>query len=140
MKISSKAHMGVEILVLLAIKNRDKPYNTWRLAEWINRSLSYPESLMAQLRNAGLVVAQHGAGGGYILARPAQRITVAEVLQAVDASSDFVNRPLNGNTLKADDTTNDLHSADRLCDALKSYALLFLDGVSLAHPESAYLA
>ena len=33
MKISSKAHMGVEILVRLAIKNGDKPYNTWGLSD-----------------------------------------------------------------------------------------------------------
>jgi len=140
MKISSKAHMGVEILVRLAIKNGDKPYNTWGLAEWINRSVSFTETLMAQLRNAGLVVARHGAGGGYNLARPAHRITVAEVLQAVEAPSDFENRPQNANTLKADDI-NDLHRTDLLWGALKGHVLVFLDGVSLADlaPETADL-
>lgn len=54
---------------------------------------------MARLRNAGLVVSRHGPGGGYILARPTHRITVAEVFQAFDDPSDFANRPLNAGPL-----------------------------------------
>lgn len=80
---------------------------------------------MARLRNAGLVITRHGPGGGYILARPAHRITVAEVFQAVDEPSDFANRPLNADTLEADDI-DDLHGTDLLWEALKSYILLFL--------------
>lgn len=90
MQISSSAYMGVETLVRLAVQNADKPC-TQGLAEWINRSVSYTESLMARLSNAGLVVSRHGPGGGYILARPAERITVAEVFQAFDDPSDFVS-------------------------------------------------
>lgn len=49
MQISSSAYMGVETLVYLAVQVADKPYSTKGLAEWINRSVSYTESLMAQL-------------------------------------------------------------------------------------------
>lgn len=140
MQISSSAYMGVETLVRLAAQNADKPCTAQGLAEWINRSVSYTENLMARLRNAGLVVSRHGPGGGYILARPAHRITVAEVFQAFDDPSDFANRPLNADTLEADDI-HDLHGTDLLWEALKSYVLLFLNGVSLAHlaPETADL-
>jgi len=131
MQISSSAYMGVETLVRLAVQNADKPCTTQGLAEWINRSVSYTETLMAQLRDAGLVVSRHGPGGGYILARPAHRITVAEVFQAVDAPSDFANRQLNAETLEAEDI-HDLHGTDLLWESLKSYILLFLNGVSLA--------
>jgi Rrf2 family iron-sulfur cluster assembly transcriptional regulator len=131
MQISSSAYIGVETLVRLAAQNADKPCSTQGLAEWINRSVSYTEKLMARLRNAGLVVSRHGPGGGYILARPAHRITVAEVFQAFDDPSDFANRPLNADTLEVDDI-HDLHGTDLLWEALKSYVLLFLNGVSLA--------
>jgi len=140
MQISSSAYMGVETLVHLAVQNADKPCTTQGLAEWTNRSVSYTETLMTQLRNAGLVVSRHGPGGGYILARPAHRITVAEVFQAVDAPSDFANRPLNADTLEVADI-HDLHGTDLLWEALKSYVLLFLNGVSLADlaPEATEL-
>ena len=131
MQISSGAYMGVETLVRLAVQNVDKPCTTQGLAEWINQSVFYTETLMAQLRDAGLVVSRHGPGGGYILARPAHRITVAEVFQAVDAPSDFANRPLNADTLESAGI-HDLHGTDLLWESLKSYILLFLNGVSLA--------
>ena len=138
MQISSSAYMGVETLVRLAVQSADKPCSTRGLAEWINRSVSYTETLMAQLRKAGLVVSQQGPGGGYVLARPADRITVAEIFEAVDAPSDFASRPLNADSPEHEDI-HDLHGTDLLWVALKSYVLLFLNGVSLADlaPETA---
>ena len=140
MQISSSAYMGVETLVRLAVQSGDKPCSTKGLAEWINRSVSYTESLMARLRKAGLVVSRQGPGGGYVLARPADRITVAEVFEAVDAPSDFARRPLHVDRLEGEEI-HDLHGTDLLWEALKSYVLLFLNGVSLADlaPEAADL-
>ncbi len=140
MQISPSAYMGVETLVRLASQNADKPCTTRGLAEWINRSVSYTEGLMARLRDAGLVVARHGPGGGYLLARPADRITVAEILQAVDAPASPSERPLNATTLEAVEIHN-LHGTDFLWAALKSNVLLFLNRVSLAElaPETAAL-
>ena len=140
MRISSSAYMGVETLVRLTVQSADKPCSTRGLAEWINRSVSYTETLMAQLRKAGLVVSRQGPGGGYVLARPADRITVAEVFEAVDAPSGFANRLLNADTLEKEDI-DDLHGTNLLWGALKSYVLLFLKGVSLADlaPEAANL-
>ena len=85
MQISRNAYMGVETLVRLAVQNADRPCSTKVLAEWINCSVLYTETLTAQLRKAGLVVSRQGSGGGYVLARPADRITIAEVFEAVDA-------------------------------------------------------
>jgi Rrf2 family protein len=47
-------------------------------------SLSYLEQLFVKLRRAGLVESARGRTGGYRLARPADRITVAEIMRAVD--------------------------------------------------------
>lgn len=44
----------------------------------------YLESILLQLRQAGLLVGQRGSGGGYVLSRTPERITVAEVSRAVD--------------------------------------------------------
>ena len=138
MQISPSAYMGVETLVRLAAQDADRPCTTRGLAEWINRSVSYTEGLMARLRDAGLVVARHGPGGGYLLARPADRITVAEIFWAFDAPASPSGRPLDASTLEAMEI-RDLHGTDFLWAALKSNVLLFLNRVSLADlaPEMA---
>ena len=131
MQISSSAYLSVETLVRLAVQSEDKPCSTRGLAEWINQSVSYTETLMAQLGEAGLVTLRTGPGGGYVLARPADRISVAEIFEAVDAPSDFPNRPLSADTLE-DEDIRDLHGTELLWEGLKSYILLFLNGVSLS--------
>jgi Rrf2 family protein len=48
--------------------------------------LAYLEHLVARLRKAGLVDSRRGSRGGYMLARPAARITMAEVVEALEGS------------------------------------------------------
>jgi len=42
------------------------------------------ESILAQLRSSGLVASQRGAEGGYQLARPAEEISVADVIRELE--------------------------------------------------------
>src|SRR5690349_25130129 len=42
------------------------------------------ESILSQLRSAGLVSSQRGAEGGYRLARPAAEISIAEVIRELE--------------------------------------------------------
>jgi Rrf2 family protein len=46
--------------------------------------VKFLENILADLRRAGLVASQRGAVGGYRLARPAEEITVADVIRAVE--------------------------------------------------------
>lgn len=131
MHISSSAYMGTETLVRLAVQNMDNPYTTQGLAECINRSVSYTESLVARLSNAGIIVSRQVPGGGYMLARPANRISVAEVFQAFDDPSDFANGAVDADTLEVEDVGGLLETGP-LRVSLKSHILLFLNGVSLA--------
>jgi Rrf2 family protein len=54
--------------------------------------LEFLENILREMRVAGLVVAQRGTDGGYGLARPADQITLAEVLDAVEAPLAGVQR------------------------------------------------
>ena len=54
------------------------------IAERQHISQAYLEQLFARLRRQGLVQSVRGAGGGYRLARPAEELSVAEVVTAVD--------------------------------------------------------
>jgi Rrf2 family protein len=48
--------------------------------------LAYLEHLVARLRKAGLLDSRRGSRGGYLLARPAEQITRAEVVEALEGS------------------------------------------------------
>lgn len=52
-------------------------------------SLAYLEQLFGKLRRAGLIESERGRAGGYRLARPAQTITVADVMAAVAENTDM---------------------------------------------------
>ena len=131
MQISTSTYLSVEALVLLAAQIPDTRCTKQGLAEWINRSVSYTETIMTRLRAAGLVRARPGPGGGYYMARPAHRITVAEVLHAFDEPRSLLDSPLNAVTLEHG-SIQKFHGTDLLWESLKGYILLFLEGVSLA--------
>ncbi len=140
MQISNTAYVGVEVLVRLAAYETDRPCTAQALGEWTNRSMSSTETLMSRLREAGLVRATKGPGGGYHLNKPANMITVAEIFRAFDEPRVLGRRPLNAITLEPEPLEN-LHGTDLLWEVLKSRILLFLSGVSLtdiatgtAHP------
>jgi Rrf2 family protein len=44
----------------------------------------YLNQLLTQLRKAGLIVSRRGPGGGHCLARPANEITIAELIAALE--------------------------------------------------------
>jgi Rrf2 family protein len=46
--------------------------------------LKFLENILSELRHAEIVVSQRGAEGGYSLARPADEITLADIIRAVD--------------------------------------------------------
>ncbi len=66
-----------------------------------NISMSYLEQLFCNLRKVGLVSSVRGPGGGYMLARAPEAITLAEVISAVqekvDSTSCLGKRNCNGN-------------------------------------------
>jgi Rrf2 family protein len=55
-----------------------------RIAEAQRIPLKFLENILAELKHDGIVQSQRGAEGGYWLARPADQVTVADVIRAVD--------------------------------------------------------
>jgi Rrf2 family cysteine metabolism transcriptional repressor len=84
-KISSKGEYGLRALVDLA-QHRDvgAPVQVKDIAKRQGIPEEYLGQLMVGLRRAGLVNSVRGAAGGYLLARPAAEITVAQVLGTLE--------------------------------------------------------
>jgi Rrf2 family transcriptional regulator, cysteine metabolism repressor len=83
---SSKAEYGVRLMVELGRQNPEQPTSLKAIAEVEGLPLAYLEQVVARLRKVGLVMSARGAHGGYWLARPAQEITMAEVVQALEGA------------------------------------------------------
>ncbi|MCB0877268.1 MAG: Rrf2 family transcriptional regulator [Solirubrobacterales bacterium] len=84
MRISAKADYAVRAAIALAAPGQDGPLKGDRIADEQGIPLRFLENILGELRHAGLVQSQRGADGGYWLARPADRVTVAEIIRAVD--------------------------------------------------------
>lgn len=86
MIFSSKAEYGVRLMVELGRQTPDQPTSLKAIAEAERLPLAYLEQVVARLKKAGLVMSARGAHGGYWLARPADEITMDEVVQALEGA------------------------------------------------------
>ncbi len=84
MRISAKADYAVRVAAELATAPPGEPVKGEQLAKAQDMPLKFLENILGALRTAGLVASRRGASGGYLLAKPAADITVADVIRAVD--------------------------------------------------------
>lgn len=85
MRISAKADYAVRAAIeLAAAADDDGPVKGERISEAQDVPLRFLENILGELRHAGLVQSQRGAEGGYWLNRPADDITLAEIIRAVE--------------------------------------------------------
>ncbi|MGZ5915585.1 MAG: Rrf2 family transcriptional regulator [Hyphomicrobium sp.] len=84
MELNTKARYAVMAMADLAKCGGDGaavPLSA--IAERQNLSVAYLEQIFLRLRRAGLVESARGRSGGYVLARRAQDITIAAIMEAV---------------------------------------------------------
>ncbi|MFZ0042420.1 MAG: Rrf2 family transcriptional regulator [Solirubrobacteraceae bacterium] len=84
MRISAKADYAVRAVVELAAADGEKPVKAERIATAQGIPLNFLENILGELRHAGLVRSHRGAEGGFRIAKPADEITVADVIRAVE--------------------------------------------------------
>ena len=83
MRVSAKADYALRAVIELAAAD-DAHVKGERIAQAQEIPLKFLENILSDLRHAGIVRSQRGADGGYWLARPADELTVAEVVRAVE--------------------------------------------------------
>jgi Rrf2 family iron-sulfur cluster assembly transcriptional regulator len=83
-KVSTRGDYAARALLSLALHGSDRPTSVKEIAERTNLPQPYLEQILLAAKGAGLVHSKRGVGGGYVLARPAEKITLAEILAAVD--------------------------------------------------------
>lgn len=86
MILSTKGRYAVMAMVELATFDQSRPVTLAMIAERQDIPLAYLEQIFAKLKKASLVESMRGPGGGYRLAREADKICVADIVLAADES------------------------------------------------------
>src|SRR5215212_1147238 len=81
--VTSKSRYAVVALAELS-RTGSEPVPIAQVAERRGIPVQFLEQLFSTLRRAGILTSHRGAKGGYTLAKPAEQITVLEVVQALD--------------------------------------------------------
>jgi Rrf2 family protein len=86
--ISSRFAVAVHVLAYMTWR-RSEPVTSERVAASVNTNPVVVRRILGALRNAGMVTAQPGVGGGAQLAREPERITLLDVYRAVEGDELF---------------------------------------------------
>ena len=90
MIFTTKAEYGVRLLIQLGLQGGDtggrEPVSLKAVADAENLPLAYLERIAALLKKNDLITATRGAHGGYLLARPAEEITMDAVVLALEGA------------------------------------------------------
>ncbi|MBV8939144.1 MAG: Rrf2 family transcriptional regulator [Alphaproteobacteria bacterium] len=84
MMLSTKVRYAVMAMVELAGRSSARPVPLSELAQSQSIPLPYLEQIFARLGKKGLVESVRGPGGGILLARGAQYVTVGEIVEAME--------------------------------------------------------
>ena len=84
MHVTAKADYAVRAVIELAGSSQEKPRKVDEVAKAQGIPVSFLENILTQLRSSGVVRSQRGPEGGYWLAHPADEVTLADIIRAVE--------------------------------------------------------
>lgn len=88
MRLTTKGRFAVTAMLDLAMHGGKRPVTLAGISQRQSISLSYLEQLFGRLRRHTLVESVRGPGGGYTLARGLDKMSVADIIKAVDEPLD----------------------------------------------------
>lgn len=127
MKLTTKGRYAVTAMLDLALHFDQGAVTLADIAKRQGISLSYLEQLFAKLRRNGLVDSVRGPGGGYNLAHDPAKISVADIVLAINENIDA--RRCGG---KANCDGDERCLTHELWESLSDRISDFLSGISLA--------
>ena len=83
-KVSTRGDYATRALLSSALHGHDRPTSVKEIAERTELPQPYLEQILLAVKGAGIVRSKRGVGGGYVLARPPDEITLADIVSAVD--------------------------------------------------------
>ncbi len=131
MRLTTKGRFAVTAMIDLALRSGKGPVTLSGISQRQAISLSYLEQLFGKLRRHEIVESIRGPGGGYSLARKADKVTVADIIIAVDEPLDATQCGGKENCHGADAATGARCMTHELWATLNEKMVDYLDSVSL---------
>ena len=127
MRVSARADYALRAAAELATAGADVRLKRETLAARQDIPLEFLESVLLDLKHAGIVQSQRGASGGFRLARPPAEISLADVIRAVDGPMADVR----GDRPERIDYRGAAHHLQHIWIALRASLRGILEGTSL---------
>ena len=83
MILTTKARYAVMAVIEISEEKNSQPISLQTISEKQKISLSYLEQIFACLKKDGIVASVKGPGGGYVLGKKREEITVADIIKAI---------------------------------------------------------
>jgi len=84
MKLSAKGRYAIKAMINIALNDSKEPKTLLEISKHQGISLSYLEQLFTLLRKENLVSGVRGPGGGYKLSTEPEKITIAQIINAIN--------------------------------------------------------
>ena len=94
MKLTTRGHYSVKALLDLSLQVNNSPTSVKAIAKRQDLPAPYLEKLLIKMRRAGLVQSVRGSQGGYQLAHAPDKISLGQILKAVDETIEPLPRYL----------------------------------------------
>jgi Rrf2 family protein len=133
MRLSARVDYALRALSELAAANA--PRTVEQLSHAQRLPNKYLESILGELRRTGLLRSQRGPEGGYRLSRPADEISIADVIRALDGELANVRGSRPENLAYVGSAA----ALQEVWIALRASERMILEGVTLAHVVSGQL-
>ena len=127
MRLTTKGRFAVTAILDVALAQAGGPVPLAEISRRQSISQSYLEQLFAKLRKRALVNSVRGPGGGYVLARPLEDVSVADIILAVD-------EPIDATQCGGEKNCHDDHQCltHDLWESLNEHIFAYLRAVTLA--------
>ena len=114
MRLTSKGRYAVRAMLDLTFHSNGNPVRLQEISTRQSISLHYLEQLFRKLRTGKVVKSVRGPGGGYVLSRSMDEISVKDVLDCVgeniNPARDILNVPSSGIEIMKDEQGNDINA------------------------------
>lgn len=91
MRLSTRSRYGVRLMLSLATSNSSEPVFLKDIARSEEISEKYLSQIILPLKAKGLINTIRGAHGGYLLGKPASRITLRDIIEPLEGDISLVD-------------------------------------------------
>ena len=128
MELSTRSRYGLRLMLELASNKKHEPMLLKDIARRQDISEKYLSQIVLSLKNKGLVNTYRGAHGGYLLGKPAEEVSLQEIVETLEGSLSLVPGVRDSNNSK-----NSIESvAQNVWSNMSSLLTNYLKEVTLA--------